>query len=62
MFLSDARQPEVEVFCNLALGRDFDQIFGRIVSLREKTFRSLLLIASGHIKRENDLLLVDIRR
>lgn len=44
------------------LGHDFDQISGRIVSLREKTLRNLLLIASGHIKREKDLLLVDIRR
>ena len=44
------------------LGHDFDQISGRIISLREKTLRNLLLIVSGHIKREKDLVLVDIRR
>ena len=61
MFMSNARQSEVDLVFAI-LGRDFDHFFGRIVSVREETLRNLLLLASGHIKREKDLLLVDIRR
>jgi len=40
------------------LGRDFEQIFGRIVSIRIKT----LGVASRIIKREKGSLPVDVRR
>ena len=44
------------------LGRDFEQIIGQIVSIRVKKFSNTNLVASWHIKREKDLLLVDVRR
>ena len=49
-FLSNARQPEVDFL--QYLGRDFDQIFGRIVSMREKTLGKTNLVASCHIERK----------
>lgn len=50
-FLSDARQLEVAFFP--ILGRHFDQIFKRIVSMREKTLKNANLVVLRHIKREN---------
>ena len=43
-----ARQPEVDFFA--ILGRDFDQMFGQIDSVREKIRRNTNLLASRHIK------------
>ena len=43
-----ARQPEVDFFA--ILGRDFDQTFGQIDSVREKILRNSNLLASRHIK------------
>ena len=37
------------------LSRDFEQNFGQIVSLRVKTLSHTNLVASGHIKREENL-------
>ena len=53
-----ARQPEVDFFA--ILGRDCDQMFGQIDSVREKIFRNTNLLASRHIKREKDSLPVDV--
>ena len=53
-----ARQPEVDFFA--ILGRDFDQMFGQIDSVREKIRRNTNLLASRHIKREKDSLPVDV--
>ena len=53
-----ARQPEVDFFA--ILGRDFDQMFGQIDSVREKILRNSNLLASRHIKREKDSLPVDV--
>ena len=55
-----ARQPEVDFFA--ILGRDFDQMFGQIDSVREKIRRNTNLLASRHIKREKVSLPVDMRR
>jgi len=49
--LSNTRQPEVDFL--KYLGRDFDQIFGQIVSMREKTLGKTNLVASSHIERKN---------
>ena len=44
------------------LSRNFENIFGRIVSIRVKKKLSITnMVASGHIKREKDSLLVDVR-
>ena len=43
------------------LGRDFEQTFQQIVSIRVKTLSNTDLVASRHIKREKDLLPVDVR-
>ena len=48
LFLSDARQPEVDFFA--ILRRDFDQMFGKIESVREKILRNTILVASRHIR------------
>ena len=53
-----ARQPEVDFFA--ILGRDFDQMFGQIDSVREKIRRNTNLLASRHIRREKDSLPVDV--
>ena len=37
------------------LGRDFDQIFGQIVSMREKVLRNTNLVSSRHIKSKKGL-------
>ena len=37
------------------LGRDFDQIFGQIVSMREKVLRNTNLVPSRHIKSKKGL-------
>jgi len=43
--------------------RDFEQIFGQIVSLRVKSQRSNTnLVASRRLKRQKDSLMVDVRR
>ena len=55
----NARQPEVDFL--QYLGRDFDQIFGQNVSMREKTHRETNLEASCHIERKNSLP-VGVRR
>ena len=55
--MSDARQPEVDFFP--ILGRDFDQMFRQIDSVREKILRNSNLLASRHIKGEKDSLPVD---
>ena len=39
---------------------DFDQIFQRIVSVREKTLKKTNLVKSRHIIRENPSLPVDL--
>ena len=44
------------------LSRDFEQIFGQIVSIRVKTLSNTNLVASRHIKREKRSLPVDFRR
>ena len=46
-------------FCNLR--RDFDQIFRKIVSMREKTFRNTNLVETRHIKREKCFRLTCVR-
>ena len=56
--MSDARQPEVDFFP--ILGRDFDQMFRQIDSVREMIRRNTNLLASRHIKREKDSLRVDV--
>ena len=43
------------------LSRDFEQILGQIVSLREKTLNNRNLVVPWHNKKEKDLLLVDER-
>ena len=42
--------------------RDFEQSYGKIVSLRIKTLSHTNLVASWHIKREKGSLPVDVRR
>ena len=44
------------------LRRDFEQIFGQIVSIRVKTLSNTNLVGPRHIKREKRLLPVDFRR
>ena len=44
------------------LSRDFEQIFGQIVSIRVKTLSSTNLVTSRHIKREKRSLPVHMRR
>ena len=44
------------------LSRDFEQIFGQIVSIRVKTLSNTNLVASRHIKKEKRSLPVDMRR
>ena len=44
------------------LRRDFEQIFGQIVSIRVKTLSNTNLVGPRHIKREKRLLPVDVRR
>ena len=59
-FLSDLRQPEVDLFAPLS--RDFEQLFRQIVSRRVKTPSNKNLVASRLIKRERGSLPVDVRR
>ena len=42
------------------LGRDDDQIFGQIISMREKTLTNTHLVALRHFERKNATLLVDV--
>ena len=49
----DARQPEVDFLHTWAV--ILNQTFGQIVSLRVKTLSHTNLVASGHIKREENL-------
>ena len=44
------------------LRRDFEQLFGQIVSIRVKTLSNTNLVGPRHIKREKRLLPVDFRR
>ena len=44
------------------VGRDVDQIYGQIISMREKTLTDTNLVASRHIKRKNATCPVDVRR
>ena len=44
------------------LNRDFEQIFGQIVSIRITTFSNTNTVASRQIKRERGSLPVDVRR
>ena len=44
------------------LSRDFEQVFGQIVSTRIKTLGNTNTVASRLIKREKGSLLVDVRR
>ena len=44
------------------LSRNFDQIFGQIVSIRIKTLSNTKTVAPRLIKREKGLLPVDVRR
>ena len=44
------------------LSRDFEQIFGQIVSLRIKTLGNINTVASRLTRRENGSLPVDVRR
>ena len=44
------------------LSRDFEQIFGQIVSVRIKTLGNTNMVASRLIKREKGSLPVDVRR
>ena len=44
------------------LRRDFEQIFGQIVSIRIKTLGNINTVASRHIKRAKGSLLVDVCR
>ena len=44
------------------LSRDFEQIFGQIVSIRITTLSNTNTVASRHIKRERGSLPVDVRR
>ena len=59
-FLSDLRQPEVDLFAPLS--HDFEQLFRQIVSMRVNTPSNTNLVASRLIKREKDSLPVDVRR
>ena len=59
-FLSDLRQPEVDLFAPLR--HDFEQLFRQIVSMRVKTPSNTNLVASRFIKREKGSLPVDVRR
>ena len=42
--------------------RDFEQLFGQIVSVRVNTLSHTNLVASRHIKREKSSLSVEVRR
>ena len=42
--------------------RDFEQVFGQIVSVKVKTTNNTNLVASRLIKRENNSLPVDVRQ
>jgi len=44
------------------LSRDFEQIFGQIVSIRIKTLSNTNMVASRLIKREKGSLPVGVRR
>ena len=44
------------------LSRNFDHIFGQIVSIRVKTLSNTNMVASRLIKREKGSLPVDVRR
>ena len=44
------------------LSRDFEQIFGQIVSIKVKTPSNINLVRSRHFKREKRSLPVDVRR
>ena len=44
------------------MSRDFEQIFGQIVSVRIKTLGNTNMVASRLIKREKGSLPVDVRR
>ena len=44
------------------MSRDFEQIFGKIVSIRIKTLGNIYMVASRLIKREKGSLPVDGRR
>lgn len=47
-FLSDLRQPEVDLFAPLS--HDFEQLFRQIVSMRVRTPSNTNLVASGLLK------------
>ena len=59
-FLSDLRQPEVDLF--VPLSHDFEQLFRQIVSMRVRTPSNTNLLASRLIKRETGSLPVDLHR
>ena len=59
MFLSNARQPEVDLFKKL-LGGGFGQIFRKIVSLRIKALTNTNQVVSKLIKREKASLPLDV--
>ena len=44
------------------LGRDVDQIFRQIISMREKTLTNTNLVALRHFERKNATLPVDVHR
>ena len=48
-FLSDLRQPEVDLF--VPLSHDFEQLSRQIASMRVKTPSNTNLVASGLIKK-----------
>ena len=58
--MSDAHSPEVD-FLHFFNSRDFEQIFGQIVSSRVKARSNTDLVASRYIKKEKGLLPVDAR-
>ena len=59
-FLSDLRQPEVDLFAPLS--HDFEQLFRHIVSMRVKIPSNTNLVASRLIKREKGSLPVHVLR
>ena len=59
-FLSDLRQPEVDLFAPLS--HDFEQLFRQIVSMRVKIPSNTNLVASRLIKREKGSLPVHVLR
>ena len=59
-FLSDLRQPEVDLF--VPLSHDFEQLFRQIASMRVKTPSNTNLVALRHIEKEKGSLPLDMRR